>query len=117
MQCPRCSSTDICALNRLTVLGHHRFRCRCCRRWFNERAGTVFNFIEYPTELMLLVVRWRLRYTLSLRGVAAMFLERGFEFTHDTVRDWRARFAPMLTDALRRERRGLIGASWYVDET
>jgi transposase-like protein len=65
----------------------------------------------------LLVVRWRLRDKLSLRDLAEMFLERGFEFTHEAVRDWEARFAPMLTDVLRRERRDLIGPSWYVDET
>ena len=117
MQCPCCSSTDTCSLERLTVLGYRRFRCRCCGRRFNERTGTVFNFIEFPTDVVLLVVRWRLRYKLSLRDLAEMFLERGFEFTHEAVRDWEARFAPMLTEILRRERRGLIGPSWYVDET
>ena len=62
-------------------------------------------------------MRWRLRYKLSLRDLAEMFLERGFEFTHEAVRDREARFAPMLTDVLRRERHGVIGPSWYVDET
>ncbi len=46
-----------------------------------------------------------------------MFLERGFEFTHEAVRAWEERFAPMITDALRRRRRGTVGCSWYVDET
>jgi len=31
---------------------------------------------------VLLVVLWRLRYKLSLRDLAAMFLERGFVFSH-----------------------------------
>ena len=44
-------------------------------------------FLEYPTDIILLVVLWRLRYKLLLRGLAEMFLERGFVFTHEAVRD------------------------------
>jgi transposase-like protein len=32
-------------------------------------------------------VIWRLRYKLSLRDVAEMFLERGWSFSHEAVRD------------------------------
>jgi len=46
-----------------------------------------------------------------------MFLERGFEFTHEAVRDWEARFAPLIAEQLRAGRRGKAGRSWYVDET
>jgi putative transposase len=41
----------------------------------------------------------------------------GFEFTHEAVRDWEARFAPLIADQLRAKRRGQVGRSWYVDET
>ena len=34
-----------------------------------------------------------------------------------TVRDWEARFAPLLAERLRRKRRGRVGVSWYIDET
>ena len=78
---------------------------------------TPFNYLEVPTDIVLLVVLWRLRYKLSLRDVAEMFLERGFVFTHETVRDWEKRFAPLTADQLRRKRRGQAGPSWYVDET
>ncbi|GHP00171.1 IS6 family transposase [Reticulibacter mediterranei] len=67
--------------------------------------------------MVFLVVLWRLRYKLSLRDIAEMFLERGFVFTHETVRDWEARFAPLMADQLRTKRRGQAGRSWYVDET
>jgi transposase-like protein len=46
-----------------------------------------------------------------------MFLERGFEFTHEAVRDWETGFAPLIADCLRAKRRGQAGSSWYVDET
>ncbi len=60
---------------------------------------------------------YRLRYKLSLRDLAEMFVERGFVFTHEAVREWEARFAPLLADQLRVKRRGQAGRSWCVDET
>ncbi len=42
-------------------------------------TSTPCNFLEYPTDIVLLVVRWHLRYTLSLRDLAEMFLERGLD--------------------------------------
>jgi transposase-like protein len=66
---------------------------------------------------MLLVVLWRVRYKLSLRDLAEMFLERGFEFTHAAVREWEARFAPLVADQLRSKRKGQAGRSWHGDET
>jgi len=66
---------------------------------------------------VLLVVLWRLRYKLSLRDLAEMFLARGFVFSHEAVRDWEARFAPLLADRLRAKRRGQAGITWHADET
>ena len=85
--------------------------------FFNERTGTPFNYLEFPTDIVLLAVLWRLRYKLSLRDMAEMFLARGFTFTHEAIRDWEARFAPLIRDQLRTKRRGQAGKSWYVDET
>ena len=104
-------------------LPHHRPHNRApsqdhsVRRTFNERTGTPFNFLEYPTDIVLLVVLWRLRSTLSLRDLAGMFLERGFVFTHEAVCEREVRFAPLLAERLRAKRRGKAGGSWYVDET
>lgn len=117
MICPHCSSTSTSQLSRKPSLGYKVFRCRGCYRVFNERTGTVFNYLQFPTDIVLLVVLWRLRYKLSLRDLAEMFLERGFEFTHETVRDWEEHFAPLITERLRSTRRGKAGRSWYTDET
>jgi putative transposase len=46
-----------------------------------------------------------------------MFLERGFVFTHEAVRDWEERFIPLIAEQMRAKRRGQAGQSWYVDET
>lgn len=117
MNCPRCTSPSTKEQRKKTILGYRTFRCPACKHLFNERTGTPFNVLEYPTEVVFLVVLWRLRYKLSLRDVAEMFLERGFTFTHETVRDWEARFAPLFADQLRRKRHGQAGRSWFVDET
>src|ERR1700730_13258053 len=82
-----------------------------------SETSTPFNYLEVPTDMALLAVVWRLRYKLSLRDVAEMFLERGFVCTYETVRDWEVRFAPLRTEQLRTKRYGKAGKSWYVDET
>ena len=44
-------------------------------------------------------------------------LERGFEFSHETVRLWEEKCAPLITEHLRKRRKEKLGKSWYVDET
>lgn len=63
------------------------------------------------------MVLWRVRYKLSLRDLAKMFLERGLVFTHEAVRGWEAHLAPLLSEMLRKHRRRRSGPSWYTDET
>lgn len=117
MNCPHCISAATKEQTKKTTLGYRTFRCSDCRQTFNERTGTPFNFLEYPTDIVLLVVLWQLRYKLSLRDLAEMFLERGVTFTHETVRVWERQFAPLIAEQLRTKRRGQAGLSWYVDET
>jgi putative transposase len=117
MPCPYCASTTTTERPDHTALGYRRFRCRDCKRNFNERTGTLFNYLQYPTDVVCLVVLWRHRYQLSLRDLAEMFLQRGLVFTHEAVRDLERKLAPLLSETLRRRRHGTVGASWYVDET
>ena len=84
---------------------------------FNERSAGVLNKVQYPSDVIALVVLWRLRYKLSLRDLAEMFLTRGFVFTYEAVREWEAKLTPALAENLRRKRKGRVGPSWYVDES
>jgi hypothetical protein len=86
MSCPHCASTTTTERPDRTALGYRRFRCRSCKRGFNERTGTPFNYLEFPTDVVCLVVLWC--YALSLRDLAEMFLQRGIVFTHEAVRGW-----------------------------
>src|SRR5436305_3005381 len=117
MPCPQCQSITTSERNGKTQLGYRIFSCHACKRTFNERSGTPYNYLVSPSDIVLLVVLWRLRYKLSLRDLAEMFLERGFEFTHEAVREWETRFGPLIANHLLTRRRGQAGRSWYVDET
>jgi putative transposase len=116
MNCPYCQSDNTRESQKRISLVYRIFRCHGCEVMFNERTGTAFNDLHCPTDIVMLVVLWRLRYKLSLRDLVEMFVVRGYAFTHETVRDWEARFAPLLTEQLRAKRRGQAGKSWYVDE-
>ena len=117
MTCPYCQTDDTQKLDAATGLGYGRFRCRQCARRFNERGGTPFNHLEFPTDIVFQVVVFRLLFKLSLRDLVRMFLMRGYEFTHEAVREWEERFAPLLAEQLRCKRKGKVGRRWYVDET
>jgi transposase-like protein len=80
----------------------------------------VLNHAQYPSDVIALVVLWRLRYRLTLRNLSEMFLQRGIVFSNEAVRDWEAMLAPELADELRRRRHGrgcARGCRWHVDET
>ena len=63
-----------------TAQGYRRFRCRACGRQFNKRTGTALNRTQYPSDVIALVVLWRLRYKVSLRDLPEMFAVRGMAF-------------------------------------
>src|SRR3954453_18755300 len=117
MNCPYCRSSQTRKLFTNTDLGYSRFCCNRCRHTFNERTGTPFNFLEMPTDIVFQVVLFRLLFKLSLRDLMHLFLIRGYELSYETVRDWEARFAPLLADQVRRRRQGRVGRCWYVEET
>ena len=53
----------------------------------HERSGTLLNRIQYPSDVIALVVLWRLRYKLSLRDLPEMFAVRGIVFSYEAVRE------------------------------
>src|SRR4051812_16483686 len=106
MRCIGCGSAAVTERPERTAQGYRRFRCRSCGKQFNERTGTLLNRAQYPSDVIALVVLWRLRYKLSLRDLPEMFLVRGMVFCHESVRAWEAKLAPALAGELRRRRRG-----------
>src|ERR1700746_2219920 len=117
MHCPRCESASVKERPERTAQGYRRFRCLDCAKQFNERSAGLLTEHKYPSDVIALVVLWRLRYKLSLRDLAEMFLIRGFVFSYEAVRDWEAKLTPAWREELRRSRKGKVGRSWYTDET
>src|SRR6201996_728690 len=111
MRCVECGSAALTERRERTAQGYRRFRCRECGKQFNERSGTVLNRAQYPSDVIALVVLWRLRYKLSLRDLPEMFALRGMVFSYEAVRGWEAKLTPALAEALRRRRRGKVGHS------
>jgi transposase-like protein len=70
----------------------------------------------FPPDVIVLAVRWYLRFALSYRDVEELLAERGVEVDHVTVYRWVQRFTPLLAEAARPCRHG-IGDRWQVDET
>src|ERR1700704_3534310 len=106
----RCIACGTAGASERTARGYRRFRCRACGKQFNERSDGILNRAQYPSDVIALVVFWRLRYKLSFRDLPEMFLLRGIEFSHETVREWEAKLTPALIDHLRRRRAAALGA-------
>jgi transposase-like protein len=71
---------------------------------------------HFDREVILLCVRWYLRYKLSLRDLVEMMAERGLELVHTTIMRWVQRYVPEFEKSRARYARK-VGRSWRVDET
>jgi transposase-like protein len=78
--------------------------------------SSAFAGFRFPPEIIVLAVRWYLRFGLSYRDVEELLVERGIEVDHVTVYRWVQRFTPFLADAARPCRHA-VGDRWFVDET
>jgi len=72
--------------------------------------------VGFPPEVIVLAVRWYLRFALSYRHVEVLLADRGIEVDHSTVYRWVQRFTLLLADAAR-PCRHTVGDRWQVDET
>jgi transposase-like protein len=79
-------------------------------------ARSAFAGFCFPPDVIVLAVRWYLRFGLSYRDVEELLSKRGVEVDHVTVYRWVVRFTPLLTDAARPCRHA-VGDRWQVDET
>ena len=80
------------------------------------QAPSAFAGFRFPPDVILLAVRWYLRYSLSYRDLEEILAERGIDVDHVTLFRWVQRFTPELIDAAR-PRRHAVGDRWFVDET
>jgi len=77
---------------------------------------SAFARFRFPPDVIVVAVRWYLRFNLSYRDIEELLAERGVDVDHVSVFRWVHRFAPLLIDAARFCRHS-PGDRWFVDET
>jgi transposase-like protein len=82
----------------------------------NPIARSAFAGFCFPPDVIVLAVRWYLRFGLSYRDVEELLAERGIEVDHVTIYRWVVRFTPLLAEAARPCRHP-VGDRWQADET
>jgi transposase, IS6 family len=88
-----------------------------CRPYLRvQQPSSAFAGFRFPPEVILVAVRWYLRYGLSYRDLEELLAERRIEVDHVTLFRWVQRFTPLLVEAARPCRHA-VGGQWFVDET
>ena len=54
----------------------------------------LFEGRHFDREVIILCVRWYLRFKLSLRDLVEILAERGLSLAHTTIMRWVQRYAP-----------------------
>lgn len=116
MDCPHCQASNTLK-HGITELGYPRYRCRACQCQFNERTGTPYNHIHYPTDIVMLSVFYYYRFKNSLVDVTEHMALRGFKISHETVRLWTQIFGTQLGLKFRQRRYGKTRSKWHIDAT
>ena len=76
----------------------------------------LFKWTHDQPEIILLTVRWYLRYNLSFRDLMEMMEERGLSIAHTTIMRWVHQYGPELDKRIQRHLKQ-TNNSWGVDET
>ena len=81
-----------------------------------RRRPALFRGRHFEDVIILLCVRWYLRYSLTYRDLEEIMAERNLSVDHVTIWRWVQCYAPVLNQRIRREIRP-PNRSWRVDET
>ena len=76
----------------------------------------LFGGRHFDQEVIVLCVRWYLRFKLSYRDLVEMMAERGLPMAHTTIMRWVHHYVPEFERRWNRFARP-VGHSWRVDET
>jgi transposase, IS6 family len=79
-------------------------------------SDSPFKWRHFEGQIILLCVRWYLRYCLSYRDLEEMMAERGLKVDHTTIYRWVQQYAPELEKRCKPHLQRTTD-SWRVDET
>jgi hypothetical protein len=78
--------------------------------------SNFFKWKHFVGEIILLNVRWYLKYPLSYRNLKEMMIERGINVDHTTIMRWVHQYSPEIEKKVRRYLRP-TNDFWRMDET
>ena len=67
-----------------------------------ENLEELFAGRHFNRDVIILCVRWYLRFKLSLRDLVEMMAERGLSLAHTTILRWVRRYTPEFEKRWRR---------------
>src|SRR5258708_36223064 len=89
---------------------------RPVRRVVPATNVSAFAGFRFPPAVIVLAVRWYLRFGLSYRDLEELLAERGVEVDDVSLYRWVQHFTPLIIDAAR-PCRHTAGGRWFVDQT
>ena len=82
----------------------------------SNQSQNPFKWRHFQSAIILLCIRWSVRYFLSYRDLEQIMLERGLQVDHTTIYRWVQRYAPELERRCRPQMK-TTSDSWKLDET
>ena len=79
-------------------------------------TSNSFKWKHYQSEIILLCVRWYLKYPLSYRNLVGMMKERRLHISHTTIMRWVHQYGPEIEKKIRKHLKA-TNDSWRIDET
>jgi transposase-like protein len=80
-----------------------------------KKLDGLFAGRQFDRDVIILCVRWYLRYKLSLRDLVEMMADRGLSLPYTTILRWVRRYTPEFVKRWNRFATP-AGRSWRVDE-
>lgn len=77
---------------------------------------SLFKWKHFESEIILLCVRWYLKYPLSYRMLEEIMDERGIDVKHTTIMRWVHQYSPIIDERVRKHLKK-TNDSWRMDET
>jgi len=81
-----------------------------------KKSDNPFKWKHFLPEIILLCIRWYLKYKLSLRDLVEMMTERGLSIAHTTIMRWVHQFFPEINKKIRKYLKPTTD-SYRLDET
>ncbi|AHA75582.1 transposase [Bacillus thuringiensis] len=76
------------------------------------KKDNLFKWKHYQPDIILLTVRWCLRYNLSFRDLVEIMEERGLSLAHAMIMRWVHQYGPELDKRIRQHLKKMIHGEW-----